>query len=277
MHGRFGYGLAIAALLMLAAGVLSCGSGGIENLGDGWGEDKTNTRVSLSLQPDSIDIDICNSATVGMVANISIQQLNVSLPENNLLLEGYELGFVPNDSGTPTIRGGVFDLSSILPVSGLDLFFMDPGLKAQFLNDINSGQYASAPNYPVYSARYTVYGTDDFTGASRSWGAASSLSFRVGRYSTCVPSIVPASVTVKAVRNPENDTSDDITFYVSGGSAPYTITSSNPLIISSPGVLPIGHTLFTVDPHSPSMPPINVMLTLMDASGEIAIANITIN
>jgi len=265
----------MATILALSTVVLSCGSGDIESSGGGWGEDKTNTRVSLSLHPESIDIDICNSSTVGMVANISIQQLNASLPANNLLLEGYELRFVPNDSGTPVIRGGVFDLSSQLPASGLDLFFMGPGLKALFLNDINSGQYPGAPDYPVYSARYTVYGTDDFTGAYRSWGAASSLSFRVGRYSTCMPSIVPASVTKAAKHNPDGDISDDIAFTISGGIAPYTVIS-NSIYIESPGNLGIGNMSFVVDPDKPDIST-TVILMVTDSSGQVVKAVVTIN
>lgn len=275
MHGRFGYVLVGGALLALAAGVFSCGSDEIGSSGGSWGEGDTNTMVLMELNPASIEVDICNAVSIGLVANITAQQINTALPPNSLRVEGYEVVFMPNSAGTPDIQGGEYELTSEVPVSDLDLFFMDPGLKSAFLNDINSGLYAGMQAFPSYSARYIVYGTDSFNNTPRVWGAKASFSFKIDRYTTCVPSIVPAAVTKTAKYNPDLDPSDDITFNISGGTAPYSVIS-NSIYIESPGNLGIGEMSFTVDPDKPDIIR-TVTLTVTDAKGQEVQAVIAIN
>lgn len=86
--------------------------------------------------------------------------------------------------------------------------------------------------------------------------------------------VVPETVTVKGygttVGTPDGDGRDDIGFYIQGGTAPYTVTSSMPGIIASPGVL-TGKT-FTVDPISATA---SVSLIVTDAVGNLK--TVTVN
>jgi hypothetical protein len=274
---RYGYGFTLLAVTAFAMLVLSCGNGDIAGAAGGWGEDKTNTSVYMELHPASVDLDICNDVSIGLVANINTEQVNPSLPPNTLYLEGYEVDFEPDEPGSPHVRGSKYKLSSVLPASDLGMFFIDPGIKAAFLNDINSGQYDGMHGFPSYSARYTAYGTDAFNGTPRVWGSRASFSFKMGRYSICVPSIVPMDITVRALINPDNNfpEPDDITFTIAGGTAPYTVISNSPLI-ESPGDLGTGNMIFTVDPEKP-VSTTTVTLTVTDSANQKTVASVTLN
>lgn len=265
----------MASLLALVPVVLSCGNGDITRLDGSWGAERINTRVDLVLQPASVEVDICDAISVGLVANITTEQIDPELPPNELHMEGYEIVFEPSYAEAPDIQGGKYVLGSALPSDGLDLFFIDPGNKAFFLNDINSGLFGGVQSFQTYSARYIIYGTDSFTGSPKSWGVRSSFSFKMGRYSTCVPSIVPSAVTIKVKYNPDADPSDDITFTISGGTAPYSVIS-NSVYIESPGNLGIGTMSFTVDPNMPLITTI-ATLTVTDSANQKVIATVNLN
>jgi hypothetical protein len=278
MSDKHAYVLAI--VLALTAAILSCGNGDITGTGGNWGEGSTNTRVLLELNPDYIELDICNDVSVSVLANITTEQINSAMPANSLYLEGYEVAYKPDVVGSPDIVGDKYKLSSILPASDLNLFFIGPGIKMAFLNAINSGQYAGLPEFPSYAARYTAYGTDTFNGTPRVWGSRATFSFKMGRYSTCIPSMLPENIVVKAKLNPDGDIppdDDNLTFNISGGTAPYTIISNSLLHIASPGVLSIGTTSFTVDPDTTGGIPASVTLTLTDAAGKTVVSKINLN
>jgi len=262
--------------VLLAFAVVSCGNGGITDPGGGWGSEATNTSVGLHLEPESVELDICNDVSVGLIANITTQQINPSLPPNTLYLEGYNVSFDTESPGAPDIEGGNYKLSHTLPASGLNLLFVDLGIKSAFLNDLNSGQYQGIPQFPTYSARYTAYGTDEFNATPGVWGARSYFSFKIGRYSTCTPSISPSSATVTALGNPDANPSDDITFTLKGGTAPFSVISNSTSLISSPGALGIGNMVFTVDPDKPAAPT-EVILIATDAANQSVVATVTLN
>lgn len=274
MHGICGYGL--LATIILALSVFSCGNGGITDPGGGWGSQSTNSSISLTLLPGSVELDICNDVSVGLIANISAQQINPALPPNTLYLEGYDVVIEAEVSGYPDMDGGNYKLTSVLPVTDLDLFFVDPGIKAAFLNDLNTGQYAGIPEFPAYSAKYTAYGTDEFNATPRIWGSRASFSFKMGRYSTCVPSISPATVTKTGIANPDVSSEDDMTFTITGGTAPYSVISNSTSLIESPGDLGIGNMVFTVDPDRPGSTT-EVTLTVTDADNQSTVATVTLN
>ena len=131
------------------------------------------------------------------------------------------------------------------------------------------------PAFPSYSAKYTAYGTDAFNGTPRVWGSRALLSFKIGRYSTCVPSIVPAAVTKTGKNNPDGDISDDIAFTINGGTAPYSVISNSPFI-DSLGDLGVGNVTFVVDPQKPDFIS-TVTLTVTDSANQKAVASVTLN
>ena len=284
---KHAYAVVIVFALAIPVALFSCGDGSITGAGGSWGEDLTNTRVSLGLYPESLEIDICNEVSVGLLANISAQQINPALPPNILYLEGYEVAFEPIDKGSPVIRGGIYMLSKVLPSTGNSLFFIDPGLKSAFLNDINSGKYPDMTDFPSYWVDYKVYGTDTFNNTPKVWGSRARLSFKVGRYSTCVPYIVPETDIVYAIPHPDTSLDDNRIFHISGGAAPYTLTSSDNSLLKVvsgenefsdlPLVLPMGLTSFEIDFNPYILDGKVVSLILRDSIGEMATAEIIIN
>lgn len=269
--------LFISLVVLSAISASSCGSGDFVSSG-GWGEDRTYTRVDLDLSPEATSVDACDPSSVAVMVNASTAQVNPELPENILQLEGYGLSFAPVDASSPPLAGGRFGQSKALPFEGLSLLFVDEGMKAAFIDDINSGLYNSAPDFPAYTASYTLYGTDAFTGESMSWGEVASFSFRMGKYTDCdsytpsAPVMMPEYLSLTACLNPDVCTSDDLTFYVSGGIAPYKVYSDSALIVV-PSDIPLGQTSFAVDPNRPAAIT-EVAITLVDSIGQTVISTV---
>ncbi|MCL0083833.1 hypothetical protein M1N77_04835 [Thermodesulfovibrionales bacterium] len=78
--------------------------------------------------------------------------------------------------------------------------------------------------------------------------------------------VTPSTETVTGIANPDNDTSDDVTFLISGGIPDYTVISDTPDVITSPDALEAGETSFTVDPDAVTTSTV-VTLTVTDAAG----------
>lgn len=259
----------MGVLLMLLA---SCGNS--NSTTGSWGAYEVNTNVYLELYPSSINIDVCNASADVMVANVLTSKISQALPDNTLTVDGYTLMFNAS-GGAPPIDGDSYAMTRMLPATGVGLLYIDAGIKSAFLNDINSGAYPTAPVAPTYTAAYSIYGSDLLSGKPRSWGTRSEVSFKMGRGpAICVPRMMPVLVSVKAVAWPDKTTSDDITFYISGGTAPYRVTSDSPLI-NSPGYIPEGSFSFMVDPDYKDTPA-TVTLTLIDAAGQQAISTVDI-
>ncbi|MBI5101026.1 MAG: Ig-like domain-containing protein [Nitrospirae bacterium] len=81
---------------------------------------------------------------------------------------------------------------------------------------------------------------------------------------------------VMGIPNPDGNAADDLTFSISGGTGPYTITSSNPGVIASPGLLGAGVTQFTVDPNSVNVST-QVTLFVSDSVGATVSVPVTVN
>jgi hypothetical protein len=85
--------------------------------------------------------------------------------------------------------------------------------------------------------------------------------------------ISPSATSVAALTNPDGNVSDDLTFFISGGTPPYNVTSDNTTLIASPGAV-AGNT-FTVDPNS-TCAGYNVILTVTDSLGATVVASVSI-
>jgi hypothetical protein len=86
-------------------------------------------------------------------------------------------------------------------------------------------------------------------------------------------SVSPPAASVAGLTNPDGLASDDVTFTISGGTAPYSVTSSNISLISSPGT--IAGNIFTVDPNS-TCSGAAVTLTVTDSAGRTTTATVNI-
>ncbi|MGC2064563.1 MAG: hypothetical protein WA610_16455 [Thermodesulfovibrionales bacterium] len=84
----------------------------------------------------------------------------------------------------------------------------------------------------------------------------------------------PAAVV--ALQNPDGNVSDDLTFLVSGGIRPYSVVSTNPGVIASPGSLGATGTQFTVDPNAVATTTI-VTLRVSDSTGVFVNVPVTVN
>lgn len=262
-------------LILVALVAASCTGEYSDGTGGDWGTWKTNTMVYVDLAPYDIEVDICDPSSVGVIANIATEKINESLPDNVLKMEGYSIKFIAADTDSPPIQGATYATSNWLPDYYIPLFFISPEIKTALLNDLNSGAYPLSPEYPAYAATYTIYGTDTLNNIPEVWGAVSSFSFMMGRYTQCELIVSPLAYSVIGVKNPDLDAADDITFYVSGGRAPYTVTSSSPIVVA-PGTLPLGEFSFTVDPDSVTVTT-EVILTVVDADAQPVALTVTIN
>ena len=87
--------------------------------------------------------------------------------------------------------------------------------------------------------------------------------------------MLPSSIALTGLANPDGNTSDDVTFYITGGSGPYSVFSDTNSVIDSPGALGISNTSFTVDPESVGSDTL-VTLTVQDSLGATAEAEVTV-
>ena len=86
-------------------------------------------------------------------------------------------------------------------------------------------------------------------------------------------SVSPPTVTAAGLTNPDGQTSDDITFTISGGTPPYNVTSSNTALIANPGT--VAGSTFVVDPNSTCTGDV-VTLEVKDSDGNSATADVNI-
>ncbi len=254
-----------AAVIVIAL-VSGCGEADLNPPGS-WGVEKTNTLVFLDFAAASTEVDLCDPAAALASVNITTEAVNPALPENTLYLERYAVEYTSPEQGAPTIESAAVDLTLKLPAEGLPLKFIGSALKERLRREVA----AESP----YTARYTFSGRDRY---GSGFGAAASFSFTVGRVAGCPPealAISPASLSVSGIKNSDNDPTDDVTFFISGGSGPYKVYSDNPAVINSPGELSEGDTVFTVDPDSVGST-VTVTLTVADSSGQKAEAAVTV-
>jgi hypothetical protein len=216
-------------------------------------------------------VDLCDPLDNGAVAIINASVINENLPENTLYLEKYSFKFEPINSGAPPIVSGSLTHKRQLPVSGMKLIMVESGRKRKYLEDLGSGLY-SAGDFQSYSVTYTFEGVDRY---GSDFGVIASATFSIGKYSTCAPSISPVSVSVTGFSNRDADATDDITFYISGGSGPYTVYSDDTVVIPAPGALAPGVSDFTIDPDAVSVETV-VTLTVVDSAGAAVTAQVTV-
>ena len=256
---------------VFVTGVSGCGSDAPDPDGS-WGQSETNMRVSLLLSPDTKEVDICTYSAYSVSADLINTPINPSLPENSLFLEQYAVYFTGITNGTPPLASIAENMGGTLPATGLGASFVDAAMKGAFLNDIVSGAYTPDESFPQYRARYVFSGSDLY---GSSWGVTGDFLFRMGRYTTCQVTVLPSSISLTGLANPDSDTSDDVTFYVTGGAEPYSVLSDTTSVISSPGALGINNTSFTVDPDSVGSDTL-VTLTVQDSLGATAEALVNV-
>jgi hypothetical protein len=87
--------------------------------------------------------------------------------------------------------------------------------------------------------------------------------------------VSPAAIGLSAYANPDGDDTDDVTFTVMGGAAPYTVYSSDAGVVEAPGGLGEGAASFTVDPAGAAVET-DVTLTVLDAEGASATALLSV-
>ena len=266
-------------MLMFAAvivtGVAGCGSDPPEPDGS-WGSRETNNIVTLSLASDTYEVDVCDPISNTATASLLNSVINPDLPENTLYLTTIETSYTPLTEGAPPLplqSGPVIAMVYTLPVEGQGVAYIDAALKRGFLNDIVSGAYTPDETYPQYRARYVFSGTDLF---GSSWGVTGRFLFRMGRYTTCQVTVLPSSIALTGFANPDGNTLDDVTFYITGGAGPYSMFSDTTSVINSQGALGIGNTSFTVDPEIEVGSDTLVTLTVEDSIGATAEALVNV-
>ncbi len=124
---------------------------------------------------------------------------------------------------------------------------------------------------------FTVY---DSTGTSVTAQLLLDITGTGGGGGATQVTISPSAATITGVKNPDLDPSDNLDFLVSGGTAPYSCTSSDSTIIANPGavIVPTGSTsgTFTVDPDAVTSTT-TVTITCTDSVGASAVATVTVN
>jgi hypothetical protein len=228
--------------------------------------------VAAAVTADTDTVDVCASGNAYAVANITADAIDPDLPENTLYLEGYTVTYAALTEGAPPIEAASYQVSQALPVGDLSVVVVDQGRKEQFLHDVTLGGYGPDEDFPAYSAEFTFSGEDSY---GSEFEATASLTFRVGQYTACTPSVSPSSIRLTGASNPDTDLSDDITFHISGGIAPYTVYSDDEGVIEAPGLLGTGVESFTVDPAAVASETA-VAVTVVDSGGNSAVAAVTV-
>lgn len=230
----------------------------------GWGSDKTNVVACAEVLPESLEVDLCNSASAMAIANITTRIVDPDLPENTLHVESYRLEYRPLTAGAPPIAGNpTFPLSVELPASDVGLHFLDGTRKAALLDDLRSGFFSPAEEHPAYATTYTFFGKDDY---GSEFGAVAGFTFRAGRFSGMM-SLHPQSISIRG--------GNTLTFHIMCGAGPYTVFS-NSSVIPAPGQLPSGVTSFPATP-SVVFSATEVTITVMDSHNMTAEATVTVN
>lgn len=253
------------ALLAAVLAWLLSGCGASEqNSPCGWGSEQTNVVACAEVLPESLEVDLCNSASAMAIANITTRIVNPDLPENTLYVESYHVDYRPLTADAPPVAGNpVFPLGVELPASNVELLFFDNGRKATLLEDLSSGLFSIAVENPAYAATYTFFGRDDY---GSDFGAVGGFTFRAGRFSNTM-SLHPQSISIQG--------GTEVTFHILCGAGPYTVYSDNS-VISSPGQLAPGATTFPVIPSAVSSAT-EVILTVLDKNGKTALALVMVN
>jgi hypothetical protein len=255
----------------LAALLIGCGSPDQGSPG-GWGSEDTNMLVGAEVTPDSDQVDVCGPGDVGAIANITAEAIDEDLPENTLYLEGYKVSYSTSSVGAPPLASASYLKSGTLPAGSLSVVLIDGDSKQRYLKDVTSGGYSPSEEFPTYTAGFEFYGEDIY---GSGFGVVASVTFSIGRYTACTPSLTPGAVSLAGLSNPDGDASDDITFHVSGGIAPYTVYSDNGNVIEAPGELGPGVGSFTVDPDSVGSDT-TVTLTVLDSESSAATSSVTV-
>jgi hypothetical protein len=262
----------ITYVLLLALLLHACGEEKQAENGS-WGSDRTNIRVYAEVVSETDKVDICNSVDNYAVAFINTSVINDNLPDNVLYLEKYSFEFEPVDVNSPPIAPGSLTSKRQLPANDMKLIMVDSDRKKKYLEDLGAGTY-STNDSQAYSVTYTFKGADEY---GSDFGIVAGTEFSMGKYTACTLSVLPAEISIVGVSNPETpeDTSDDVTFHISGGSGPYTVYSDNTALIPSPGELGARVSEFTIDPGS-ILTSTKVILTVVDSTGASATATVTV-
>ena len=225
-----------------------------------WGAKATNTLVTVSLANTPALLNACSASGVDAHAAISTRTVNLGLPSNALTVTRYTLAFSSADPLAPALAGGAFGTSVALPVADVALSFVNAAHLDSFRAQAGSG----GPTSGAYTVTYVLSGLDLYGSA---FGVRSRADFTLALPGPCPLSVAPAAVSVSGVGpNPELDPTDNVTFHISGGTAPYTVYTDNVTVVAAPGVLTAGLTAFTVDPGS-VVADTPVTLTIVDSLG----------
>jgi hypothetical protein len=262
--------LPLAALVSFA--LMGCSSSE-QGSPDSWGTEDTNVLVEAEVTPETGQVDLCTPGEVGAVANITAGTVDEDLPENTLYLEGYTVSYEASTGGAPPMGSASYSVSRTLPVDSLPVVLIDEDRKRQHLEDITTGGYAPAGEFPSYVAEFEFHGEDSY---GSGFVVRASVTFSIGKYTDCTPALSPSAISLVGLENPDSDASDDVTFRISGGVAPFTVYSDNEGVIESPGELSSGVDSFTIDPDSVSAET-DVALTVVDFDSNPAVANVTVN
>ncbi|MCL0038386.1 hypothetical protein M1N10_05175 [Thermodesulfovibrionales bacterium] len=209
--------------------------------------------TSFTVDPDAVTMETPVILTVmDSVGTITIVTVTV---------KPVPLSVVP---GTQTITNPAVGGSATYTISGGTGPFMafsdNPGLVT-----VPEGTFAG----PTLTATVEGVPTEDATVTITIYDAAGS-SITASLILDVPPllplAVTPSTATVTGIANPDNDISDDVTFFISGGIPDYSVTSNTPGVITSPGTLGAGITSFTVDPDAVTTSTV-VTLTVVDAAG----------
>jgi hypothetical protein len=245
-------------LILAALLVQGCGSEDPSPPG-AWGAKATNTLVTVSLANTPALLNACSASGVDAHAAISTRTVNLGLPPNALTVTRYTLAFSSADPLAPALAGGAFGASVALPVADVALSFVN----AAHLDAFRAQAGAGGPVSGAYTVTYVLSGLDLY---GSSFGVTSRADFMLALPGPCPLLVAPAAVSVTGIMNNDVDPTDDVTFHISGGTAPYTVYTDNATVVAAPGVLTAGLTAFTVDPDRVFADTL-VTLTVVDSLG----------
>ncbi|MCL0067272.1 hypothetical protein M1N54_05275 [Thermodesulfovibrionales bacterium] len=218
-----------------------------------------NLTVTLAVDAPSTEVII--TATVADVTlSTTLSVIAVPLP----------LDVIPD---TQTITNPVDNETVVYTISGgtapYTAFSDNPGLVTVGVVD-NNKLTATVEGVPTEDATVTITIYD-------AAGSSITASLILDVPPLLPLAVTPQTATVFGIANPDNDTSDDVTFFISGGIPDYFVTSNTPGVIAHPDAdaLEAGITSFTVDPDAVTMET-PVILTVRDSVGTITTVTVTV-
>jgi hypothetical protein len=133
-------------------------------------------------------------------------------------------------------------------------------------------------NGPEFTVTVAKVPTNNITVAITiydSRGESSQVSLVLDVLPTLPLSVTPEKITLSGFANLDSDITDDVTLYIAGGTPPYSMFSSNSLLIASQGALGPDVNNFKIDPESVDADT-DVILTVEDSAGATDTATVTL-